>query len=94
MKLMLWPGAVIPGWHQHGVSVTHDGDELRFVGFRINHLNSERGRRHVEIDVELLEQGGVLVRWPARPIAGKRAREAEQDAPRLDVVADDDVEIT
>ena len=35
----------------------------------------------------------MLVRRPARPVAGHRAREAGEDAPGLHVVADDDVEV-
>src|SRR6185503_1408370 len=50
--------------HDHRVAVPHNANELWFIGIRVNKLHTERGRRHVVVNVKLLKDGRVFVRWP------------------------------
>src|SRR3954467_11833310 len=51
------------------VAVAYD-DRFRLVRRAVDELHAEGRRRHVVKDVELFLDVGVLVRGPARPVAG------------------------
>ena len=61
---------MIPAGHQHGVTIAHNGDDFRIVSTVIDKLYAKCRIGHIEIHIHLFEHLGVLVRWPARPVAG------------------------
>jgi hypothetical protein len=85
---------VIAARHQHHVALAHDHGQLRSGGVRVHELDAERGLRHVDVEVRLLQHLRVLVRRPGGPVAGRRKGHAAQDPARLDVLADQDIERT
>ena len=80
--------------HQHDVAVAHEFHALGLVLVGVDHLQREGLRRHVEVDVQLLGNGLVLVRRPAGPVAGLRPGDAGHQATGLHVLADQDVQVT
>jgi len=90
LNLVIWDRNVWmkPSGHQHSIAITHQRDNLRILCVRIDKLNPKRGRGHVEINIELFEHRGVLVRRPARPVAGVGRRYARENAAGFDVLAE------
>src|SRR4051812_10215059 len=59
---------VVARRHDHGVSVADDLGKLVLGCAAVDELDAERGGWHVEVHVRLLEDRGVLMRRPARPV--------------------------
>src|SRR5437667_12529683 len=78
--------------HDHGVTVVHYADEFRLVRIGIDELNPKSGRGHVVVDVKLLEDCGVFVRRPTGPMTRLGSGKARQNASRLDILAERNVD--
>ena len=73
--------------HQDDISFAHDRGQLRVPVVRIHELHAERRAGHVDVEVSLLGERRVLVRWPRGPVAWLAERHARHDPPGLDVLA-------
>src|SRR5262249_39856034 len=81
-----------PVRHQHRVGVADDTGKFGLIRIRVDKLNHKCRCRHVVINVQLLQHCGVLMRWPARPVAGRRSSEPRKNAAGFNVLAEQDVD--
>src|ERR1700712_3869061 len=85
---------VVAGGEQDGVALADDVDLRGGDVAGVDELETEGGRGHLDVDVDLFEHGGVLVWRPAGPVARERARDARDKAAGVDVGAEQDVDGT
>src|SRR5690348_9883191 len=79
--------------HEHGIAVTHRNYKLGILGIVVHKLQSVRRRRHIEIDIHLLEHFSVLVRRPAGPVAWLGKSKSHKQPASLDILTDANIQM-
>ena len=85
---------MISAGHQYCIAIANDCGQFRFVGVRVYELNAKGRSRHIDIDVHLLEHGGVFMRRPTGPIPGIGDGQAGHKPAGLHILPEQDVQIT
>src|SRR6476619_515621 len=78
--------------HNHRIAISHDADELRLIRIGVNKLHAERRRRHVVINVKLLEDRCVFMRRPTGPVSRFGSGETGKYASGFNIFSQRDVD--
>src|SRR6266478_9890873 len=73
------------------VAVAHHLNLRCTDSIRVDQLEPEARRRHVDEYVDLLQHRGMLVRRPTRPVAWQRSRNAHQQLAPLIITSHQDI---
>lgn len=71
----------------------HDLNHFRLLKIGVNHLDTKRGRGHINIQIRFFEHPCVFVRRKARPISFGRKSHAAHNSSGFDILAKQNIQI-